>query len=55
MDIKFSDKELEGIADALDYLLDAELLPENGYTYDVVETLESTLKKVNDYLEQKGL
>ena len=54
MDIEFSDKELEGISDALDYLLGAELLPENGYTDDVVETLELTLKKVNDYLEQKG-
>lgn len=55
MDIEFSDKELEGIADALDYLLDAELLPENGYTDDVVETLESTLEKVNDYLKKRGL
>ena len=54
MNIEFLDKELEGIADALGYLLDAELLPENGYTDDVIETLKSTLEKVNDYLKKKG-
>jgi len=44
--MSFTTNELDAIEDALDYLLDAELLPENGYTDEVVETIASTLEKV---------
>lgn len=50
--IEFTDKELDGISDALEYLLGAELLEENGYTEDVIEALESAKEKVDNYLRE---
>ena len=51
--LTFTKAELDGIYDALEYLLGAELLPENGYTDDVVDALESAKDKVGSYLEDK--
>lgn len=42
----FTQKEKEEIADAINYLLGAELLEENGYTEEVKNALRSALKKV---------
>lgn len=42
----FTQLEKEEIADAITYLLDAELLEENGYTEEVIKALKSALKKV---------
>ena len=42
----FTQKEKEEIADAINYLLGAELLEENGYTEEVINALKSALKKV---------
>ena len=42
----FTQLEKEEIADAITYLLDAELLEENGYTEEVINALKSALKKV---------
>lgn len=42
----FTQLEKEEIADAINYLLDAELLEENGYTEEVINALKSALKKV---------
>lgn len=42
----FTQKEKEEIADAINYLLGAELLEENGYTEEVKSALRSALKKV---------
>lgn len=50
--IDFTDKELDGISDALGYLLGAELVEENGYTEDVIKALESAKEKVDKYLEE---
>ena len=44
--LTFSSSELDAIEDALEYLLGAELLPENGYTDDVVSSINSALDKV---------
>lgn len=38
--------EIEAIEDALEYLLGAELLPENGYTEEVVQAIKSSLAKM---------
>lgn len=50
--IDFTDKELDGISDALGYLLGAELLEENGYTEGVINALESAKEKVDKYLRE---
>lgn len=42
----FTQLEKEEIADAITYLLDAELLEENGYTEEVIKALKSALKKI---------
>ena len=42
----FTQLEKEEIVDAITYLLDAELLEENGYTEEVINALKSALKKV---------
>ena len=42
----FTQLEKEEIADAINYLLGAELLEENGYTEEVINALKSALKKV---------
>lgn len=42
----FTQLEKEEITDAITYLLDAELLEENGYTEEVIKALKSALKKV---------
>ena len=42
----FTQKEKEEIAGAINYLLGAELLEENGYTEEVKNALRSALKKV---------
>lgn len=42
----FTQKEKEEIANAIKYLLGAELLEENGYTEEVKNALRSALKKV---------
>ena len=48
MDIlmSFTTGEVEAIEEALEYLLGAELLPKNGWTDEVVESIESALEKV---------
>jgi len=46
--LTFNNKELEAIEDALEYLLGAELLPENGFTDDVVSAINSAFDKVHE-------
>lgn len=48
--ITFTELELTEILEALNYLLDAELLPENGYTDEVIEALNSARDKVRNKL-----
>ena len=43
---EFTDLEREVTADAINYLLGAELLEENGYTEEVVNALKSVLQKI---------
>lgn len=43
---KFTDLEKEVTADAINYLLGAELLEENGYTEEVINALKSVLQKI---------
>ena len=43
---KFTDLEQEVTADAINYLLGAELLEENGYTEEVINALKSVLRKI---------
>lgn len=52
-DLVFTSAEITGIRGALVYLLDAELLPEYGYTTDVVDALESALNKVRKESENE--
>ena len=47
---EYTKAELGGITDALKYLLGAELLPENGYTDDAVNALNSALEKTTGFL-----
>ena len=42
----FTDLEQEVITDAINYLLGAELLEENGYTEEVINALKSVLQKI---------
>ena len=42
----FTDLEKEVTADAINYLLGAELLEENGYTEEVINALKSVLQKI---------
>lgn len=49
-DITFTELELTEILEALNYLLDAELLPENGYTNEVIKALNSARDKVRNKL-----
>ena len=44
--IELNAVEIDAIEDALEYLLGAELLPENGYTEEVVEAIETSLAKM---------
>ena len=44
--IEFTDLEQNVIADAINYLLGAELLEENGYTEEVINALKSVLQKL---------
>ena len=46
--IAFTKAELSAIHSAVDYLLGAELLEENGYTEEVIEALNSVLTKVEE-------
>jgi hypothetical protein len=46
--LAFSRGEIDAISGALEYLLGAELLPENGYTDDVVSAINSALTKVQE-------
>ncbi len=43
---EFTDLEQKVIADAINYLLGAELLEENGYTEEVINALKSVLQKI---------
>lgn len=43
---EFTDLEKEVTADAINYLLGAELLEENGYTEEVINALKSALQKL---------
>ena len=43
---EFTDLEKELTADAINYLLGAELLEENGYTEEVINALKSVLQKI---------
>ena len=43
---EFTDLEREVTADAINYLLGAELLEENGYTEEVINALKSALQKL---------
>lgn len=43
---EFTDLEKEVTADAINYLLGAELLEENGYTEEVINALKSVLQKL---------
>ena len=44
--VEFTDLEQKVIADAINHLLDAELLEENGYTEEVINALNSVLQKI---------
>ena len=44
---EFTDLEQKVIADAINYLLGAELLEENGYTEEVIDALKSALQKLD--------
>jgi hypothetical protein len=44
--MNFTDLERKVIADSINYLLGAELLEENGYTEEVVNSLKSVLQKI---------
>jgi len=46
--IEFTKAELSAIHSAVDYLLGAELLEEDGWTDKDIEALNSVLKKVED-------
>jgi flagellar biosynthesis/type III secretory pathway protein FliH len=43
---EFTDLEREVTADAINYLLGAELREENGYTEEVINALKSVLQKI---------
>ena len=43
---EFTNLEKEVTADAINYLLGAELLEENGYTEEVINALKSALQKL---------
>lgn len=49
-DITFTELELKEILGALNYLLGAELLPEYGYTEEIVGALHSARDKVRNKL-----
>ena len=51
---EYTELELEGIADAIEYLLGAELTAENGFTEDVIEALHTAYAKTQEYLFGKG-
>lgn len=53
--LKFNKSELDAIEGALKHLLDAELLPENGYTEEVVSALNSSLSKVHNANKMAGM
>jgi hypothetical protein len=44
--MNFTDLDRKVIADSINYLLGAELLEENGYTEEVVNSLKSVLQKI---------
>lgn len=54
MSPEYTQLELEGIADALEYLLGAELTAENGFTEDVIDALHTAYAKTQDYLFGNG-
>lgn len=49
--LALNENELDVIKDALDYLLNAELLPENGYTDEVIKVINSALDKITSSLD----